>query len=156
MAADLLTVQDLIDRFDGGEEALRRFAGTDPTTGSYDADRVARAIAAVSQEIYGILLAGFETTERVQALVAGDEDLIDRGAQLVRYRLTVFKDDFRLPDGRSVFASDARDARDVLRAKASSAERSAAEELPAVGKSSLIRPRATAETPPRTFTGCGF
>ena len=155
MAADLITAQELIDRYDGGPEALRRFAGDDGA-GSYHAGKVAIAIAAASKEAYGLLLAGFETNERVAALVAADDEIKNKVAILVRHHLVVFKDEFRLPDGSSIFAHDTREARDVLRAKSSVEARTSADELPAVGKSSLIRPLATAETPPSVFTGRGF
>ena len=157
-APDLITDQELIDRYDGGAEALRRFAG-DKLVGNvltYDDGKVAIARAAASKEAYGLLLAGFRTVARVQALVANDDEIKNMIALLVRFHLVVFKDDFRLPDGSCVFAKDTERARDVLRAKSSTEERSAAEELPEVGRSSLIRPRATAESPPRVFTGRGF
>lgn len=143
MADALLTIQQLIDRFDGGAEALRRFAGDDGT-GSYDAGKVAIGIAGASEEAYGILMSGFGSVERVQRLAANDAEVIDALAHLVRYRLTRFKDEFRLPDGRSVFYPEAREARDLLREKARAGKRTSAEEVTpdGPGQSGLLRPRA--------------
>lgn len=142
MADPLITAQQLIDRFDRGEEDLRRFAGDDGA-GSYHVGKVTEGIAVASAETYGILLAGFDTNERVQALAANDPEVLNALARLVRYHLTVFKDDFRLPDGKSVFSSDAREARDALREKARGAKRSSAEATAAVGQSALLRPRGS-------------
>jgi hypothetical protein len=75
-------------------------------------------------------------------------------AVLVRYRLTRFKDGFRLPDGRSVFAGDVREARDDLREKARGAKRSSAEDAPSVGQSGLLRPRGSSGSAKSVFTDC--
>lgn len=149
MAADLITAQDLIDRLDGGAEALREIAGDDGT-GSYRTGPVGIAITEASEEAYGILLAGFTTNEKVQALVANDSSVKGAICQLTRYALTRWKKEFRLPDGKSVYQSEAREARDLLRGKASGAPRTSAETATnGPGPSSLLRPRTA--TPPRSL-----
>lgn len=156
MADPLLTAQNMIDRLDGGAAKLRELAGDDGT-GGYLAGKVTIAIGVASKEGYGILLAGFETNERVKDLAANDDEVLDALCHLARYHLANWKDEFRLPDGKSVFEPSATRARDLLRMKASAATRSAAEEIPTIGKSALIRPRGSAERPPsRVFTGRGF
>lgn len=147
MADDLITAQQLIDRYDGGAEALREYAGTviDGDAAVYDPDKVAAAIAGASDEAYGILLGGFETNERVQALAANDVEVLDALALLVRYRLTRFKKEFRRPDtGMSIFLGDAREARDALRMKSDGAKRTSAEKaVNGPGESELLRPRGS-------------
>lgn len=151
MADPLLTAQDLIDRYDGGEEALRRFAGTKVVGNvtTYDDGKVDKAIATTSEEGYEILLSGYETNERVQALAANDARVIDALAIICRYHLTKYKDDFREPDGQSIFKADTREARDVLREKARGAKRSSSEQVNpnGPGQSGLLRPRSAHRIP---------
>lgn len=155
MANPLITVQQIIDRYDGGAEALRRFAGDDGA-GSYDAAKVTDAIASASAEAYGILLSGFDSNDRVEALAGADPEVLAAIARLVRYHLTIFKDGFRLPDGKSVFSADAREARDALREKARGAKRSSAEATATVGQSGLLRPRGITGPQKSIFTDpCG-
>ncbi len=143
MADDLITAQQLIDRYDGGAQALFEYAGNDGT-GAYDAGKVALAITGASDEAYGILLGGFGSNERVQRLAAEDAEVLDALALLVRYRLTRFKREFRTPDGRSVFAADVREARDALRMKGDGAKRTSAEKaVNGPGESELLRPRGS-------------
>ena len=151
----LITSQHLIDRLDGGAEELRRLAGDDGT-GTYDADKVATAIATASEDAYGALLAGFATVERVQALVENDPAVIDAICLRARYALTRWKNSFIAADGRHVFQSSAREALDLLRDKARGAKRSSAEESTGVGQSSVLRPRSAAgrdPSPVRDGTG---
>ncbi len=142
MAAALITEAHLLLALDGSAEQLRRLAGDDGT-GTARADRVTYGIAVASEEAYGILLAGFESVERVQALAAEDVAVRHAIAMIWRETLASGKDDFRLPDGKTIFSADARVARDLLRAKAQGARRSSAEEVAAVGQSGLLRPRAS-------------
>lgn len=144
MATALITAQNLIDRLDGGAEELRRLAGDDGT-GVYDATAVARAIATASEEGYGILMSGFPSVAAVQALVANDDAVLNALCQICRYVLTQWKHQFRLPDGGSIFAKDAREARDLLREKARGGKRSSAEAVTpnGPGSSTLLRPRSS-------------
>lgn len=160
MADPLITSADLLLALDGSAEQLRRLAGDDGT-GVAREDRVAYGIDVASEEAYGILLAGFESVERVQALAAADVSVRHSIAMIWREVLAAGKDDFRLPDGKSIFSADARVARDQLRAKAQGARRSSAEEVATVGQSGLLRPRAASVqrsylTNPTTGRPVGF
>lgn len=149
MAADLITEADLLLAFDGNAEQLRRLAGDDGT-GTARADRVAYGIAVASEDAYGILLAGFTTVEKVQALAERDPSVRHAIAMIFREKLAEGKDEFRLPDGSCIYAPDARRARDLLRGKASGAPRTSAESATnGPGPSSLLRPRTA--TPPRSL-----
>lgn len=148
MADPLCTAQDLIDRLDGGAEELRRLAGDDGT-GAYDSTSVTNAIDAASGEGYGILLAGFSSNDTVAALVANDPTVLNAICLLVRYHLTLWKREFRLPDGASMFQRDAREARDLLREKSRGGQRSSAEEVTpnGPGRSALLQPRTASNIP---------
>ena len=149
MAADLIAEADLLLTFDGNAEQLRRLAGDDGT-GIARADRVAYGIAVASEDAYGILLAGFTTVEKVQALAERDPSVRHAIAMIFREKLAEGKDEFRLPDGSCIYAPDARRARDLLRGKASGAPRTSAESATnGPGPSSLLRPRTA--TPPRSL-----
>jgi hypothetical protein len=155
MADALITTDDLELAFNGSTEMLRRLCGDDGA-GSYRTDRADYGIAVASEEMYGILLSGFDSNERVQALAAGDVAVRHAGAMIWRDVLAQGKDEFRLPDGGNVFSPDARKARDMLREKARGAKRSSAEETAAVGQSGLLRPRSAQRTTSGTFTdSCG-
>lgn len=143
MADPLITVDDILAALDGGEETLRRLAGDDGT-GSYREARVDYAITVASEEAYGILLSGFDSNARVKALVAADVAARHAIVMIWREVITQGKDEFRLPDGRTVFSADARIGRDALREKARGAKRTSAEEVTGVGQSGLLRPRASA------------
>lgn len=153
MAADLITTADLLLAFDGSTEQLRRLAGNDGT-GQPRADRVAYGIAAASEDAYGILLSGFDTNTRVQALAAADVGVRHAIAMIWREKLAEGKDEFRLPDGSTIYSGDARRARDLLREKARGARRSSAEANASVGQSGLLRPRVRQGATPSIFTDC--
>lgn len=148
MATDLFTQADLLLAFDGTAETLRELAGDDGT-GVARADRVAYGISVASEEMYGILRAGFPTNEVVQNLAANDPSVRHAGAMIFREVLASGKKEFRLPDGTCQFTPDARRARDMLREKSRGALRTSAEEVTSngPGRSSLLRPR-TAHTLP--------
>lgn len=154
MAADLITTANLLLAINGGNEELRRLAGDDGT-GSYRTDRVAYAITVASEQAYGLLMAGFSTVANVQALAANDVAVRHAIAMIVREVLAEGKEQFRLPDGKTVFSDDARRARDVLRGKSTGAPRTSAEEVsPGPGQSTLLRPRASSGPKPSVFTDC--
>jgi hypothetical protein len=156
MADALITTADILLALDGSTEQLRRLAG-DNGAGIARTDRVDYGIAVASEEAYGILIAGFDSVERVQALAA--EDVLVRHAIVMIFRFTLAdgKDGFRDPaSGRCIFEASARAARDALRAKASGAKRTSAETVPGVGQSGLLRPRTATNPAPSLFTDrCG-
>lgn len=155
MAADLITTADLLLAFDGSTEQLRRIAGDDGS-GQPRADRVAYGITVASEEVYSILLSGFDTNVRVQELAANDVSVRHAAAMIFREKLVEGKDEFRLPDGKTVFSNDARVARDLLREKARGARRTSAEAVSTVGQSGLLRPRARGGGAKSIFTDpCG-
>ena|SRR6185369_133195 len=144
MADPLFTTDDLTLAFDGDTEMQRRLAGDDGT-GQPRADRVAYGIAVASEEGYGILMSGFDTIERVQRLAANDIAVRHALCMIWRETLAQGKDEFRLPDGTTVFSPDARKGRDLLREKARGARRTSAEQVTpnGPGQSGLLRPRAS-------------
>lgn len=144
MAAALITSADLLLAFDGDTEQLRRLAGDDGT-GEPRADRVTYGIAVASEEMYGILKAGFGSNERVQLLAANDPSVRHAGAMIFREVLADGKDDFRLPDGKTIFSASARVGRDTLREKSRGAKRTSAEEVTpnGPGESAVLRPRSS-------------
>ncbi len=142
MAADLITEAHLLLALDGGVQTLLELCGDDGT-GVRRADRLAYGIEAASEQGYGILLAGFTTNERVQALAASDTAVRHALAMIFRDVLAQGKKEFRLGDGKTMFSEDARQARDLLRGKSSGAPRSSAETTTDVGQSSLLRPRSS-------------
>lgn len=147
MAAPLITQDDLILALNpGGTEKLRQLAGTD-AAGQPNADKVAYGIEVATEEGYELLLGGFQTNERVQALAATDVAVRFRLCMIARYAMAEGNEQFRTPDGKNQFASSAREARDGLREKSRGAKRSSAEGTEVsgakVGQSSLLRPRAS-------------
>ena len=149
MAADLITEDDIKLALDGSADTLRELAGDDGT-GAPRADRIAYGIGVASEDAYGILLAGFGTVEKVQALAANDPSVRHAVAMIFREKLAEGKKDFRLPDGTCSFAPDARRARDLLREKSRGAQRTSAEETTnGPGRSSLLRPRSANAIPSR-------
>ena len=142
MAAPLITQADMIAALgSGGTEKLRQLAGT-AADGSPVADRVTYGIAVASEEGYEILLGGFGTNERVQALAADDISVRHRRCMIARCAMAEGNEQFRTPDGKNQFASSAREARDGLREKSRGAKRSSAEGGTA-GKSAVLRPRSS-------------
>ena len=143
MAANLITQNDLVLALNpGGTEKLRQLAGDDGT-GQPAAANVAYGIGIASEEGYELLLSGFETNERVQALAAADQVVRFRIAMIARYVMAEGNEQFRTPDGKNQFASSAREARDALREKSRGAKRSSAEPSAGVGRSGLLRPRGS-------------
>lgn len=148
MAEPLITEADLLLALDGGAETLRELCGDDGN-GVRRADRLAYGIAVASEQGYGLLMAGFTTVERVQALAAEDTAVRHALCMIFREALASGKKEHRLPDGKTVFTPDAAIARDLLRGKASGSPRTSAEEVPTVGASSVLRPRASSLQPAR-------
>lgn len=153
MAADLFTYDDIKNKL--GEEKLRDLVGDDGT-GHPHPGNVAEAIRVTSEDTYGILRAAGWNNEQIAAWRENDPSIFHAMALMFRHNVAVLRDDFRLPDGSTIYAKDNRDARDMLRAKASLGLRSSAEEVPTLGTPALIRPIAGSEWRPRTFTGRGF
>lgn len=142
MAALLLSQDDLLIALNpGGTEKLRQLAGTD-ATGAPNADKILYGLSVASEEGYELLLGGFETNERVQALAAADVSVRFRLAMIARYALAEGNEQFRTPDGKNQFATSAREARDGLREKSRGAKRTSAEGG-AAGQSTLLRPRGS-------------
>lgn len=142
MADALITQDDLILALgSGGTEKLRQLAGTD-ATGAPVAERVTYGINVASEEGYEILLGGFLTNERVQALAADDVSVRHRLCMIARAAMAEGNEQFRTPDGKNQFASSARESRDGLREKSRGAKRSSAEGGSA-GKSAVLRPRSS-------------
>ena len=108
MAAALITEDDIKLALDGTAETLRELAGDDGT-GAARADRVAYGIAVASEDAYGILLAGFGTVEKVQALAANDRRDIRR---VTRLR---FAQDFAPEAVKGYLERDAQGAADQRR-----------------------------------------
>jgi len=142
MAAALISEDDLkLAIGPGADEQLRQLAGDD-NTGAPIAARVTYGIDVASEEAYGLLLSGFETNERIQALAENDPLVRHSIAMIARETLAMGREQFRLPDGKCCFSPDARVARDALREKSRGAKRTSAETT-AAGRSALLRPRGS-------------
>ncbi len=142
MAAALITQADLELALEGGSETLRELAGDDGAGGPRTV-RVEYAIAVASEEAYGLLKSGFPSNDQVIALVGADIAVRHAIAMIARDVLTQGAREMRLPDGSTQFSKDAMRARDLLRGKGSGSPRTSSEELPAVGLSAMLRPRAS-------------
>lgn len=142
MSTALIAQSDLVLAFKGGVEQVRRFAGDDGA-GNPDPVRVAYGIGVASDEGYGILLAGGWSPAQIVTLAADDAAVRHALCIIWRWAVTDGVDEFRSPEGISIFFSGAKSARDTLRGKASGSPRTIAEADPAVGPSANLAPRAS-------------